>query len=303
MAKAMKQGGGKMKARTIGGAGGNNKGKVAFPNQGQPSNVIADKQAKLLFMGLLTGSFVLIAAGMFWAAAQFIASVNQSPIGYLGIAASVICVVVLLFIARAMLWLSIFASLMFAQKSNAWDAQLFLCEQAMKLKKLIPGGASTAGLLLVQGYINRGEIEETIKIGQQQHDEFGRDPKQVQNLAPMYSTLGLAFHMQGAWRESVIWNDRAIEAFAKILEQFAQKKGIAARLVGSQTEEWMKNVHTQLAVTCFNNGTNHFNLRNQRSAKESYRQAVEHANKAPDFPEKADLLKVSREQLSRLKHA
>ncbi len=303
MAKAMKQGGGKMKTKTIGAGANNNKGKVAFPNQGQPSNLVADKQAKLLFMGLLTGSFVLVTAGMFWAVAQFISSVNQSPIVWLGIVLSIACVVVLLLIARAMLWLSIFASLMFAQKANAWETQQFLCQQAMKLKKLIPGGASTAGLILVQGYINRGEIEETIKLGQQQHDEFGNDPKQVQNLAPMYSTLGLAFHMQGAWRESITWNDRAIEAFAKILEQFAKKKGIAARLVGSQTEEWMKNVHTQLAVTCFNNGTNHFNLRNQRGAKESYRQAVEHANKAPDFPEKSDLLKVSREQLSRLKHA
>lgn len=292
-----------MKQRTMTQGGAKATGKVNFPNEGMPSNVVADKQARLLFMALLTVSLVLVTGGVLWSGAQVMYALNHAPINFFQLGVGIVCLVILFFIGRSMVWLSLFGSLMFAQKANAWEAQQFLCDRAMKLKKLIPGGATTAALLLIQGYISRGEIDETIKIGQQQYEEFGNDPKQMQNLAPMYSTLGLAFHMQGVWRESITWNDRAIEAFRVLLDQFKNKRGLVAKLAGTQSVEWTKNIHTQLAVTYFNNGTNHFNLRNQRVAKDCYRQAVEHANQAPDFPEKADLLKVSREQLSRLKHA
>lgn len=304
MAKGGRPGGfqsGKVKTKMVV-AGGAKNNKPAFPNQGLPSNPIADKQAKMLFMALLTMSFVLVAGALFFAVAMIIAALKSNPMNYFGVAGAVVAIVATFFVARTLLWMSLFGSLMYAQKSNAWEAQLFLCEQAMKLRKLIPGGATTAALLLIQGYISRGDIEQTIKIGQEQYETFGKDPKQVQNLAPMYSTMGLAFHMQGAWRDSIVWNDRAAEAFSKILTNFKERKGIVAKLAGSQTTEWTKNIETQLAVTHFNNGTNHFNLRNYRAAKDSYRQAVEHANQAPDFPEKNDLLKVSKEQLSRLKH-
>jgi tetratricopeptide (TPR) repeat protein len=295
--------GGKMKMRSMNSGGPKGGGKVAFPNQNLPSNPVGDKQAKLLFMAVLTLSVVLCIMGITWCAAQVYYGVINA--NWLGIAVGAVGIGVLVMFARSAVWLSIFAALMFAQKSNAWEAQQFLCDRAMKLKRIIPGGATTAALLLIQGYISRGQLEETIKIGQEQYEEFGNDKNQQQNLAPMYSTLGLAFHMQGQWRDSITWNDRAIEAFAKVLEQMKEKKGFVAKLAGAggQSQEWIKNIHTQLAVTYFNNGTNQFNLRNHRAAKEAYKHAMDHANQAPDFPEKADLLKVSKEQMQRLKHS
>lgn len=274
-----------------------------FPNQGMPSNEAADKQSRWIFMGILTLAVVLIILGLTWSSAQVYYGIRLS--NWLSVGVGTVGVALMLVLGRSSLWLSIFAALMFAQKNNAWDAQRFLCARAMQLKKIIPGGATTAALLLIQGLISRGEIDETIKIGQEQYEQFGNDPKQQQNLAPMYSTLGLAFHLQGQWRESLLWNERAIEAFLKMMDQMKERKGFVAKLAGAggQSAEWIKNLHTQLAVTYFNNGTNQFNLRNQRAAKEAYRQAVEHANQAPEFAEKADLLKVSKEQLQRLKHA
>lgn len=302
MAKGMKSGTGKMKTRTVGGpAMRQQQGKVNFPNQGLPSNPIADQQSRWIFTGGLLATFLVIAAGVFWCVTQIMAGLTGTP-NYVAVAAGFIGIVVLALVSRAGVWMSIFGALMFAQKNNGWEGQKYLTERAMKLKKLIPGGATTAALLLIQGYISRGEVEETIRIGEQQYAEFGKDPKQTQNLAPMYSTLGLAFHMQGQWRDSILWNERAIEAFDKILDQFENKKGFMAKLAGAQGQEWSKEVRKQLAVIYFNNGTNHFNLRNHLAAKDNYRKAVEQANLAPDFPEKPDLLKVSKEQLSRLKH-
>lgn len=303
MAKPTKFGAGKVKQRTLTPGSMKDAAQKSFPNQGLPSNVVADKQANLLFIGALALSAALVGAGMFCCVALIISGFNVTPTNWFGVVGGVIGFAAMLFVARAAVWMSIFGAVMYAQKSGAWDALQALCERAMKLKKLIPGGATTAALLLIQGYISRGELDKTIELGQKQYEEFGQDPKQQQNLAPMYSTLGLAFYMNGAWRESITWNDRAIAAFNQLIEQFKTKKGFVAKVAGSQTEEWTKNMHIQLAMAHFNNGTNHFQLRNYRGAKENYRLAVEHANQAPDFPDKAQLLQVSKEQLGRLKHA
>jgi hypothetical protein len=78
---------------------------------------------------------------------------------------------------------------------------------------------------------------------------------------------------------------------------------LMAKIAGIQSAEAVGSIHQQLAATYYTNATNHFNLRNHRGAKEAYRKAMEHANQSPDFPEKADLMRVSREQMQRLKHS
>lgn len=303
MAKPIKSGAGKTKQRMVVAGGPKGGGKPAFPNQGMPSNEVADKQAQLIFIGGLAVTTLVTFGGLFWCVALFVSAVRVSPVNIWGALAAVVGVVVMFFVVRSCIWLSIFAALMFAQKNGAWDAQRSLCQRAMRMKKVIPGGATTAALLLVQGHISRGELDETIKIGQAQYDEFGQDPKQQQNLAPLYSTMGVALHMQGQWRDSVTWNERAIEGFEQMLDQFKNKRGFMAKLANLQGQEIAGNVHIQLAMAYYTNATSHFNLRNHRGAKEAYRRAMEHANQAPDFPEKADLLRVSREQMQRLKHA
>jgi len=61
-------------------------------------------------------------------------------------------------------------------------------------------------------------------------------------------------------------------------------------------------MQTQLTVAYFNNATSHFNLQNFRQAKANFQKAMETANQAPDFPEKSDIVKASREAMTRLKH-
>jgi hypothetical protein len=303
VAKPIKTGAGKARTREIRQGGGSKPGAPAFPNQGMPSNEVADKQAKLIFLAGMGISTLVLFGGLFWCVALFVSAIRVAPVNILGIIAAVVGVVAMFFVARACVWMSIFAALIFAQKHGAWVATQDLCRRAMKLKKLIPGGATTGALLLIHGHISRGELDETIQIGQQQYEEFGKDPKQAQNLAPMYSTMGLAFHMQGQWRDSLTWNERAVEAFEQTLDQFKNRRGFMAKLAGIQGAEVQGNIHQQLAATYYTNATNHFNLRNHRGAKEAYRKAMEHANQSPDFPEKADLMRVSREQMQRLKHS
>jgi hypothetical protein len=74
-------------------------------------------------------------------------------------------------------------------------------------------------------------------------------------------------------------------------------------MAGAQSTQVVGNLKMQLAVVSFNNASSYFNLQNHRSAKVYFQKANEFATQSPDFPEKADLLRASREQVQRLKHS
>jgi hypothetical protein len=293
-----------MKQRTMMPAGAKGAAnKPSFPNQGMPSNPIADKQANLIFIGGIAVSGLLIVAGIVWCIAVVVSGFNSQPTGWLSIAGGVVGIVLLAFIARAALWMSIFGAMMYANKNNGWEATKSLCARAMGFKKLMPGGATTAAGLLIQGHISRGELDEVVKLGEQQYNDFGNDPKQQQNLAPVYGAMGMAFYMQGNGRDAIKWNDRAIEAYGKSMEQIKSKKGIAGKLVAPQSGEYIDAINGQIAVAYFSNANCYMTQQNFRGAKESFRKVIEYANQANNLPEKDMMLSVSKEQLGRLKHA
>lgn len=303
MAKSIKQGGGRMKQRTMMPAGAKGAQKPSFPNQGLPSNPVADKQANLIFVGGLAVSVGSVLAGLFFCVALAVSGFNSQPTNWFSLAGGILGAVALFFVARAAVWMSIFGAMMYAQKNNGWDATKSLCTKAMRLKKVMPGGATTAAGLLIQGHISRGELNEVVQLGEQQYNDFGSDPKQQQNLAPVYGAMGMALYMQGSARDSIKWNERAIQAYGVSLEQFKNRKGLAAKLAGAQGADYADAINGQIAVAYFSNANCYMTQQNHRSAKECFRKVVEYANQAKNLPEKEMMLSVSKEQLGRLKHA
>ena len=300
MAKGQKFGG-KLKTRTVGGV----KGKRPELPQSKPSNADADKKAQLIFVAVSITALLLVLGGLFWSVSMLINGVSGgfAHAHWAAVILGGITLGITIFLARSLAWLSYFAAIMYAARAQAWESLERLCRSALKRWRIFPGGASTAALMLVQSLVGRGEFDEAIAVGEEQYKLHGEDPKFSQSLSPMYTSLGMAFQVKGDSRQSLIWTERGIEAMQKALDELAERKSWQAKLAGPQAAEWTKSLRMQLCVAYFNTANCYFQQNNYRQAKQFYKLAIDTTNQAPDFPEKADIVNVSREQLSRLKHA
>ena len=300
MAKPTQRGGGRVRTKSFGGAKGQ---KPELPVNATPSNESGDKQAVLIHYGLLTGSAVITFAIILFSIAQLVGGINSHPLNWFGIVAGVLGLPIAFFVGRSMFWLSFFAPIMVAAKSKSWESQEKLCRKALGFSKVLPAGASTASTMLVQSLVSRGQFEDAMSLGEEEWTAHGANPKFDENLGPLSAALGLAQQMRGEARQSIVWNERAIECFTRSLDNFANKKSLFSKVAGAQSAQVVGNLKMQLAVVYFNNATSYFNLQNHRSAKVNFQKANEYATQSPDFPEKADLMRASREQVQRLKHS
>lgn len=301
MAKTQKFGG-KMKTRVVSAVKGK---KPELQLQNQPSNSQADKRAQMIFYGLSALSVLLIGSALFWAISTLVAGIRPgfAHANWPAVIGGAITIGITIFLARALAWLSYFGAIIYASKTGAWQSLEQLCQSALKRWRIFPGGAATAALMLVQSLVSRGQFDEAIAIGEQQYNLHGNDDKFNESLSPMYTSLGMAFQVKGDSKQSVIWTDRGIASMQRALESIAQRKGWRANMAGPQADEWAKTLKMQLAVAHFNNAMSYMNQMNYRQAKQLFKQAVDYCNQSPEFPEKSEIVRISREQLARLKHS
>lgn len=267
------------------------------------SNVIVDQRMMLIHKGILAAGVLGILAIWYFAATQLFASLQSSPVNYLGIVLCGLAIGGSFIVARALFWLSFIGPIMLAAKDKAWYSQEELCRKAQKFANFLPAKGTTATAILIQSLVSRGKFEEAFQLGDDVWQKYGDNTKFDENTSGIAAALGLACQMQGDGKNSIVWNDRAIESFNRLTETMKTKKSLFAKVAAPQQQQLIGNINTQLTVSYFNNATSHFNLRNHRQAKLNYQKALETANQAPDFPEKADLVKAGKEQLQRLKHS
>jgi tetratricopeptide (TPR) repeat protein len=300
VAKSTKSGQ-RVMSKTIGGTKGK---RPEFPIQAVESNAVADKQALTIHYGLLALCVVASVGALTYGGWEIYTGMGTIPWNYVAIVIGVLSLASVFFIARSLLWLSIIAPVMNAAKDKGWKAQEELCNKGLKMARFFPdGSAVTLSMLLVQSLLSRGCVQEAIELGEVQQSLHGDNPKFAETLAPLYTAIGMAQQVSGDLKQSIVWNDRAIDAFGKTMTKFATtKKGWFTKLAESQGQDITGTMQTQLTVAYFNNATSHFNLQNFRQAKANFQKAMETANQAPDFPEKADIVKASREAMTRLKH-
>lgn len=276
----------------------------AIPVNDAPSNARGDLFAGLAFFGLLGLAVCLVFGGGIFCSTLFIQSLTKSPIDWFGALIMALSVVASVFVARNLTWLAFFASTMIAARMAAWKTLESVTRRALKLYKVLPNGSAWASAALVQSLVNRGIYEEALNLAELEWERTGTDAKQAQNLGPMCFAAGIATQAGGDLKTTMKWNERAITALNNCLEQLAKPpKGFFAKAASSQGSEMAKQVRMQLAPAYFNNATIYFNSMDYRRARENYRLAVEHAMKAPDFPQKKEMVRSAQEQITRLKHS
>lgn len=277
--------------------------KAQLPLNTAESNSQADLKTRLLFWGLLSGSILLFGSGVFWAGQRLEIALTNSPVDWVAIVLLTVGFAVMVLVLRSLVWMSFFGAIMYATKTKAWRSQESLCRTAIKGWRILPGVASTASLVLAQNLLGQSKPQEAINVADDQWQRLGTSGKPDQNAALLYATSGLAYQMLGNARESITWNERAIEGFKGVLEQVEKPKGLITKLVAAQGTRWVGPVRMHLAVVHLHNANAYFSQMNYRPAKENYKRAVDLANQAPESAEKKELLQVARDQLARLKHA
>lgn len=275
-----------------------------IPVNDTASNAKGDNMALGLFCALLIASAVTLGGGVYFTSNRFVAAINSSPVDYGSAITMTLLLTVIFLVARSLFWLSFFGPVMLASRIGAWKTCESMCHRAIKLPKTLSRGSSWAAVALVQSLVGRGKYKEAIEIADQEWTRSGEDVKQVQNLGPLCVAVGIASQVSDDQKESLKWNERAIDCLTRSYEDLSKPKtGLFAKAASTQSTEWIGQVRTQLAVAHFNTASIFFQKQDFRRAKEHFKNSVDYANQAPDFPQKADIVKISRDQLGRLKHA
>jgi tetratricopeptide (TPR) repeat protein len=275
-----------------------------LPVNDTPSNAKGDNMAMGLFFALMIASATTLGGGVYISSSRFVNAITSNPIDWGTAITMTLLLTVTYLVARSLLWLAFFGPVMLASRIGAWSTCEKMCRQAIKLPKTLSRGSSWAAVALVQSLVGRGKFRDAINLAEEEWARSGEDPKQVQNLGPLCVAVGIAAQVENNMKESLQWNERAISCLTQSYEDLQKpKSGVFAKAMGTQSVEWIGQVRTQLAVAYFNTATIYFQKQDHRRAKENFKKSVDFANQAPDFPQKSDILKMSRDQLARLKHA
>lgn len=292
-----------MQRRLQGGPGRKMTAPPEVPVNNTESNARGDRMALGLYCALILASVVTLGGGVWFSATRFNTAVSQAPIDWsMAIMMSLVLIATLL-VARSLFWLAYFGTVMLSSRIGAWKTCESICRQAIKLPPGLSRGTSWASVALTQSLVARGEYKDAIVIADEEWARSGSDPRQVQNLGPLCVTTGMASQLVDDSKESLKWNERGIECLNKAMEDLEKpKKGLFNKAMAPQSTEWIGQVRTQLAVAHFNIATMYLSKGDRRRGKENFKKANDYANQAPDFPQKSDIMKVSRDQLSALKH-
>jgi hypothetical protein len=274
-----------------------------YPVNSADSNEASDRQAIWLHYGLLCLATIVTLGILLWGGTEIYSGLVSKPVGWLHEAWGVSALASVYFVGRGLFWLSIISPIMVAAKGKGWHSQEKLCRKALKFGRFIPGGGLTVAFMLVQSLLTRGQYDDAIVLGEEQNKLYEHDSKMAEGLGPLCGAIGMAHQIKGDARQSITWSEKAIEAYTKSLEKYTStKRTWFTKLAEAQGGDIAGSIRQQMTVSYFNNASSYFNMQNFRMAKANFHKALEAAKAAPEFPEKTEIVKACREQMSRLKH-
>ena len=277
---------------------------TSIPVNTTPSNETGDRLSAALLIALIAVSTCTLLGGVYFSTTSCRTAIAHAPIDWLQCLTSVLVLAACVLVARSIFGLSFLGSTMLAAKLGAWQTVESVGRAAMRLRKVLPGGSAWLSAALVQSLVNRGQYEDALTVAEQEWDMYSTDDRGKQNLGTICFAAGIANQAQGEFKQAQVWNERSLDILKKSLDKLQNpKKGWLAAATAVHSNELLGQVRMQLAAAYCNSATFHFNVMDYRRAKENYRLSVEHAVKAPEFPQKADIVRFGNEQLSRLKHS
>lgn len=262
-----------------------------------------DKACYVISIGMGITGAVLTLGMWFVSISNLVRAFTSSPIDWLTAVGMVVLLVASFFVARLFFWIAILAPIMLAAQTRSYGAQEKFCNIALKYRKALPAGAAWASIHgLMQLMISRKQYKEAIALGTSEYDQAAAKNPKDQNLAPVCTQVALAHQMQNDHHASILWNERAVEAFIPLIESMEKAGPQKKSKMIPDSSQFVDQARTQLAGIYCNLATSYFNVGNYGKAKSNYAHATELAMKLPDSNEKQQIVQVSREAVARLKH-
>ncbi len=277
-----------------------------LPVDNSPSNQQYDKLGLALYITALTLALVTFVGGSYYCITQIIEGLQARPIQWM------VCILMAgffvgaVYTARTLVWLGFFGTVMMCSRMGAWMRSEETSRIAIKLDKFMPNGTGWASLALCQSLLQRGQYQESLAVAEDEWRRNGENVKQATNMGPMCAYAGTINQVEGNIKQTLVWNDRALNSFNFMLEDYTdpkKNKSFMRKFAKSQTTEWLGQLKLQMAGVYYTNAQIHMNVRDFRRSKECFKKAVEMAVQSPDSPQRSDILKASKEQLGRLKHS
>jgi tetratricopeptide (TPR) repeat protein len=276
----------------------------APPVNTAPSNEQGDKYAMLLFYSAEALAGLILIGGTAFSVTRFIQALNAHPLDWATCIWMTVALAFAFIVARSLAWLAVLGSVLLAGKLNAWQSMEDISRKAQKMQKIMPAGASWANMVLAQSLASRGKYKEADEIAELEWTRNGSSDKNDQTLGPTCAIASFAYQIEGDMKNALVWNDRTITTLGRAVENLQKpKKGMLANAMSAQSGQYVAQVQTQLGAAYFGNANIYFQQMNYRQAKENYRKTIEVMSQAAESPQKAEILKVAKEQMQRLKHS
>jgi tetratricopeptide (TPR) repeat protein len=248
-----------------------------------------------LFAGGLISSVALLFGSAFAISQTSIAALQHKPVEWWTVAAMVVLTVLLGFVLRGLIWASFAGVTMLAAHLQAFHAQEKISRIGLKFKHVLPGGTAWAVQTMMAQMANKQQYKEMIAFGTA---EYEAAKKKDQTLAPICAYLGMAHQIQGDPHTAILWNERAVDMFAKAMEPL--DKAEAKTKVPNR--DFVDSIIIQYASAYANLASNYFNVNNYGKAKKNFQLALEQLAKVKDSPQKEMLVRGINEHIARLKH-
>lgn len=257
-----------------------------------------DKLCYAIAAGILVLGLTLTGVGLFYANSSLVFALTHKPLNWVLAIGMGVVTILCVMMMRFVVWAAFFAAAMFAARTQSWQAQEKICRMVIKYRIIMPGGASWAVQALLQQMLHQGLYKEVIALGGQEYDVAVKKNPGDQNMALLCACVGLAHQMQNDSHGSILWNERAVELFAKVKAALT-KSGPMQKMAD---RSMIDGIYMQYVGAHANLGTSYFNVGNNGKAKKNFGCALDEAAHLPDSPEKQNIIRAVKEHLSRLKH-
>jgi len=227
-----------------------------------------------------------------------VAAYSEHPFNWLSAILYTVLLAMAISLVRGILWGSFVLSATVAARTQSIKAQMDICHWARRFRAILPGGAAWATQAIIQRMITKEEYKEAIALGTEEYEFMTKKNAKDQSLANLCACVSFAYQMQNEQHRAIEWSEKSVKSFDEIFAAIGKSGGIN-KYAGQSILQTLYIQHAQVLMGL---AVSYMSVQNRLKGKENFKEAIQQARKAPDSPQKRDVIRTCEEHLSRLKH-